>query len=94
MTIPIHTLGIDTFTMIDQETHCTTDIEINPKIGIEATQIVKISDIKTKDREIIQTIDQIIQDLTTTIIKIDREITHKIGIQTTTIDKKLFSITS
>ena len=74
--------------MIDQEIHRTTDVEIIPTIGIEATQTVEISDIETVDRENIQTIDQIIQDLTTTIIKTDHKITHKIGIQTITIDKE------
>ena len=82
--VPTRTLGIDTI----QEIHRTIDIKIIPTIGIEANQIVEINDIKTIDRKIIQTIDQIIKDLTTTIIKIDHEITHKIGTQTITIDKE------
>ena len=74
--------------MIDQETHRTIDIEIIPTIETEAIQIIEIIDIKTIDHEIIQTTDQITKDLITTIIKKDHEITHKIGIQTTTIDKE------
>ena len=69
--VPINTLGIDTIPMIDQEIHRTIEIEIVPTIGIEATQIIEINDIKTIDHEIIQKIDRIIKDLTTTIIKID-----------------------
>ena len=80
--------------MIDQELHHTKDIEIVPTIGIEATQIIEINDINTIDHEIIQTTDQITKNLTTTIIEIDHEITHKIVIQIITIDKKLLSITS
>ena len=74
--------------MIDQEIHCTTDKEIIPTTGIEATQIIETNDIKTIDHEIIQTTDQITKDLTTIIIKIDHEITHKIGIRNITIDKE------
>ena len=74
--------------MIDQEIHCTIDIDIIPTIEIEATQIIESNDIKTKDHEIIQTTDQITKDLTTIIIKIDHEITHKIGIQIITIEKE------
>ena len=85
--VPIHTLGIDTNPMIDQEIQRTIDIENIPTIGIEATQIVEIYDIKTINREITQTIDHIIKDVTRTIIKIDHETTHKIGTQTLTIDE-------
>ena len=74
--------------MIDQEILRTIDIEIIPTIGIEANQIIEINDIKTKEHDIIQTTAQIIKNLTTTIIKIDHEITHKIGTQTITIVKK------
>ena len=88
MPILIHTLGIDTNPMINQEIHLAIDIEFIPTIGLEATQIVEINDIKTIDREIIQTIDHIIKDVTRTIIKIDHETTHKIGTQTLTIDKE------
>ena len=73
--------------MIDQETHHTIDIEIIPIIGTEVTQIIENNNI-TIDHEIIQTTDQIIKDLITTIIKIDHEIFHKKGIQTITIDKE------
>ena len=86
--VPIHTLGIDTIPMIDQEIHRTIDIGNTPTMGIEATQIIEINDIKTIDHEIIQTTDQIPKDLTTIIIKINHEITHKIGIQIITIDTK------
>ena len=86
--VAIHTLGIDTIPMIDQEIHRTIEIEIIPTKGIEATQIIKTNDIKTKDHEIIQTTDQITKNLTTRIIKIDQEITHKKGNQTITIDKE------
>ena len=67
--------------MIDQETHRTKDIEIIPTIGLEFTQIIEINNIKTKDHEIIQTTDQITKNLTAIIIKIDHEISLKIGIQ-------------
>ena len=86
--VPTHTLGLDTIQMIDQENHCRADIEIIPTIGIEATQIIKTNDIKIIDHEIIQTADHITKDLTTTIIKIDHEITHKKGTQIITIDKE------
>ena len=66
--------------MIDREVHLT--------IGKEATQIIEISDTATTDREFIQTTDQIIKDLTTTTIKIDHQITRKIEIRATTIDKE------
>ena len=46
--------------MIDQEIHRTIDTGIIPTIGLEATQILEINAIKTIDREIIQTIDQVI----------------------------------
>ena len=86
--VPFHTLGKDTIRTIDQEAHRTIDIESIPTKVIEATQIVEINDIKTIDREIIQTKDQIIKHLTPTIIKIDHEITHTIGTQTITKDKE------
>ena len=86
--VPIHTLGIDTILMIDHEIQCTLDIEIITTIGVEATQIVEIIYIKTIDHEIIQTTDQITKNQTTIIIKIDHEITRKIGTQTITIDKE------
>ena len=47
--------------MINQEIHRTIDIEIIPKVGIEATQIIEIKNIKRIDHEIIQTTDQIIE---------------------------------
>ena len=75
--VPTQTLGIDTIQVIDQEVHFKIDTEIKPTICIEATQIVEINDIKTIDREIIPTMDQIIRDLTITTIKIDHEITQK-----------------
>ena len=74
--------------MIDQEIHRTTDIEIIPTKGREATRIIEINDTRTIDHENFQTTDQIIKDLTTTIIKIDHEITHKVGTQTMTIYKE------
>ena len=86
--VPTQTLGIDTVPTIDQEIHRTIDTEIFPTIEIKATQIAEIIDIKTIDREIIQTIDQIIEDLTTTINKIDHKIIHKIETQTITLDKE------
>ena len=86
--VPIHNLGQDIIAMINQEIHRTIDIETIPTIGVEATQIIETNDIKTIDHAIIQTTDQITKDLTTIIIKIDHEITHKTGIQVTTIDKE------
>ena len=86
--VPIHTLGIDTIQMIDQEIHRTIDKGVILTIGKEVTQIIEINDIKTIDHEIIQSTVQITKDLTTTIIKIDHEITHKIGIQIITIEKE------
>ena len=85
--VPINTLGIDTIQTIDQDIHCTKNTEIFPTIETEATQIIEINDIKTKDHEIIQTTDQI-SKLTTTVIKIDHEITQKIGTQTIAIDSE------
>ena len=85
--VPIHTLGIDTIQLIDQESHPTIDIEITPTIESEAIRIIEINDIII-DHEIIQTTDQITNDLITIIIKTDHEIIHKIGIQTITINKK------
>ena len=35
--VPIHTLGIDTIQMIDQETHHTIDTEVFPTTGTEVT---------------------------------------------------------
>ena len=78
--VPIQILGIDTIQMIDQETHHTIDIEIIPTIGTEVIQIIAINNI-TIDHEVTQTIDQITKDPITTIIKIDHEISHNIGIQ-------------
>ena len=73
--------------MIDHEIHRTKDMEIILTIETEAIQIIEINDIKI-DHEIIQTIDQINKDLIITIIQIDLEKIHKIGIQTTTKDKE------
>ena len=84
--VPIHTLGIDTIQMIDQETHHTIDIEIIPTIEREVIQIIAINNI-TIDHEIIQKIVQITKDLIITINKIDYEKTHNIGIKTITVDK-------
>ena len=86
--VPIHILGIDTIQMIDQETHHTIDIEIIPTIGTEVIQIIAINNI-TIDHEIIQTIDQITKDLIKTIIKIDHQKIHNIGIKTITINKEI-----
>ena len=85
--VPIHILGIDTTQMIDQETHHTIDTEIIPTIGTEVIRIIEIHNIII-DHEIIQTTDQITNDPITTIIKIDHQIIHKIGIQTIKIDKE------
>ena len=41
MTVAIHTLGIDTIQMIDQEIHRIIDIEIIPTIETEATRIIE-----------------------------------------------------
>ena len=60
------------------------DIEIIPTIGKKATQIIEINDIKTIDHENIQTTDR-----PTIIIKIDHELTHKIGFQNKTINKEI-----
>ena len=72
--------------MIDQEIHLTIDTGIIPTKRIEAIQIVKINDIKIIDQENVQTIDQIINDPNTTIIKLD----HEIGTQVITKDKETF----
>ena len=85
--VPIQILGIDTIQMIDQATHHTIDIEIIPTIGTEAIQIIAINNI-TIDHEVTQTKDQITKDPITTIIKIDHEIIHNIGIQIIKIDKE------
>ena len=62
--VPIQNLGIDTILMKDPEYHLTIDTGNFPTIGIEVTQILEINDTKTIDREIIQTTDPIIKDLT------------------------------
>ena len=85
--VPIHTLGIGIIQKIDQETHHTIDTEIIPTTGTEVTQIIEINNIII-DHEITQTIDQITEDQIITIIKIDQEIIHKLGIQAITIDKE------
>ena len=85
--VPIHILGIDTIQIIDLETHSTIDTEIIPTIETEATQIIEINDI-IFDYEIIQTTDQLTKDLIITIIKIDHEKIHKLGIRIITIDKE------
>ena len=85
--VPIHILGIDTFHMIDQETHHTIDTEMVPTKGREVNQIIAINNISI-DYEIIQTIDQITKVLIITIIKVDHEKTHNTGIQTITKDKE------
>ena len=77
----------------DQETHHTIDIEIIPTIGVEVIQINQIINIII-DHEITQTTDQITKDPILTIIKLDYEKLHNIGIQTITIYKKLLSIIS
>ena len=84
--VPIQTPGIDTFPTKDHETHHTKEIEINPAIGIEVTQINEINFIKTTDQKRIPTIDQIIDDLTI-ITEIDQEKNQKIETQAITIDK-------
>ena len=91
ITVSIHTLGIGTSDMMGQEILRTRDIVIIPTIEKEATQLIKINEIITKDHEITQTTDQITKDLTTAIIKIDHGINSKIGTQTITIDKKNYS---
>ena len=74
--------------MIYPEIHLTIVTGIIPIKEIEVTQIAEINT-KTIDREIIQTTDQIIKDLTTKTIKVDHEISRKLEIQTITIDKKI-----
>ena len=86
--VPTQALGIDSIQMIDQEIHLIIDTRIIPTVGVEATQIIEINDIKTLDHEIIQTTDQLIKDLTSTTIKIDHKITHRIETQNLTIDKE------
>ena len=86
--VPIQTLGIDTIQMIDQGFHHPIDILIFPTIETEATLIIQVNDIKIIDHEIIRITDQITKDLTTIIIKIDHEITHKIEIQDIKIEKE------
>ena len=75
--------------MIDQEILRTIDMGNSPTIGIEATQIIEIKDIKTIDHEIILATDLIIKEPNTTIIKIDQATTHKIEIRTIIIDKEI-----
>ena len=82
--VSFHTLGIDTTPTID----LTIDTGVIPTIGLEAIQIVKISDIKKKiEQEIIQTVDQTTEDLAGIINKIDHKITHKIETQILKTDK-------
>ena len=74
--------------MKDQQTHHKIDTEIILTIGTEVIQIIETNKI-TIDHENIQTIDQITKDIITTMVKIDREIIHKIGSQTIKIDKEI-----
>ena len=89
ITVPIQTLRIDTIQTTDQETHLIIEKGIIPTIEIGAIQTIEINIIKTTDQGISQTTDQIIKDPTTITIKIYHEITHKIGILITIIDKEI-----
>ena len=60
---------------------------IIPTIGTEIIQIIAINNI-TIDHEMIRTIDQITKDLIITIMKLDHEKIHNIGIETITINKE------
>ena len=66
---------IDTIQTINHETHHIIEIETTLKIEIEVIQTIETSIIQTTDQEITHITDQ------TAIIKIDREIIHKIAIQ-------------
>ena len=59
---PIHSLGIDTIPMIDQETLHIIEIEIIPTIGKQFIQMIETKGIKTKDHVINLTTDQIIKN--------------------------------
>ena len=81
ISVPIHTLGIYTIQMIDQEIHRKKEIKIILTIETEAIRMIEINNIII-DHEIFQTTDQITKDLITTIIKIDHEIIRKKGVLT------------
>ena len=85
--VPIHSLEKDTIQMTDHEIHSTIDTEIILTIETEAIQIIEIKDIII-NQENFQKIDQINKDLFIITIRIYHEKIHKIGIQTTTIDKE------
>ena len=65
----------DTIQTINHEIHHIIEIETIPIIEIEVIQTIEINIIKTTDQEITHITDQ------TAIIKIDREIIHKIVTQ-------------
>ena len=55
--VPIQTQGIDTFSIIDHETHHTTEIETIHTVGIEVIQTNEIRTIQTLDQGITHIID-------------------------------------
>ena len=83
--VPNQIQGINTITIINHETHHTTEIETIHIIEIEVIRTIEIRITRTSDQEIIHLIDQTITDQMI-IIKTDHEIIHKIEIQVTMID--------
>ena len=85
---PIQTQGIDTFPIIDHETHHTTEIETIHTVEIEVILTIEIRNIQTTDQGLIHILDRNITDQTITI-KTDHEIIHKIETQVTIIDTEI-----
>ena len=84
---------IDIIQIINHEIHRIIEIETIQTTEIEVTPTTVIIVIQTTDHGITHTTDQTIKDQMT-INTIDREIIHRIETQVTTIDQKLFPITS
>ena len=74
--------------MFDTSSQSNPRIDIIQTIGIEANRIIEINAIQAIDQEIFHTTGQIMSETITTSIKIYHETTHKVGIQTITIDNE------
>ena len=79
------TQEINTTSIINHETHHTTEIETIHIIEIEVIRTIEIKTTRTIDQEITRIIDQTITDQMT-IIKTDHGTIHKIEIQAIIID--------
>ena len=86
--VPIQTQGIDTFLIIEHETHHITEKETIHTIQIEVILINEIRNIQTIDQGIFHIKDPIITDQKITI-KTDLKIIKRIETQVTIIDTEI-----